>query len=298
MKGDVMPFAATTAGRVFYEERGSGVPVVLLHATLHDHRDFDLVAGPMAARYRTIAVDWPGHGQSDPPVLGRPVDAFRCAAVLADVVESLDLAPAVLIGNSVGGFAAARLALDQPDRVAGLILVNTAGFTAQNAASRLSSRLLGSPRVSRRLLPRLVAGYMKPRNSHDRAIAAGAGPGAYKGRRPHCREPLAELRNARLRPAHRRPPPHGTDVAGVGRSGHYLAGQGRSADARRDTGIAIPGVRDRARRFRLGPGRIPGPGRAIHRVRERGPPPRPRRRASPVTAAIWILPVLKGAETR
>ena len=38
-----MPFIATRAGRVFYEQRGSGVPVVLLHATLHDHRDFDLV---------------------------------------------------------------------------------------------------------------------------------------------------------------------------------------------------------------------------------------------------------------
>ena len=166
-----MSFVTTTAGRVFCEERGSGVPVVLLHATLHDHRDFDLVAGPLATRYRTIAVDWPGHGRSDPPGRGGAADAFRFAAVLADVVEGLDLAPAVLIGNSVGGFAAARLALDQPDRVAGLILVNTAGFTAQTAASRLGSRLFGHPWVSRRLLPRLVPRYMKARNQHDRAIA-------------------------------------------------------------------------------------------------------------------------------
>jgi pimeloyl-ACP methyl ester carboxylesterase len=168
---NAMPFVTTTAGRVFCEERGSGVPVVLLHATLHDHRDFDPVAGPLATRYRTIAVDWPGHGRSDPPGRGGAVDAFRFAAVLADVVEGLDLAPAVLIGNSVGGFAAARLALDQPDRVAGLILVNTAGFTAQTTASRLGSRVLGHPWVCRRLLPRLVPRYMKARNQHDRVIA-------------------------------------------------------------------------------------------------------------------------------
>src|SRR6266700_2058454 len=164
-----MPYTPTSAGRVYYEERGSGLPVVLLHATLHDHRDFGLVAGPLAERYRTIAVDWPGHGRSDPGAT--VVDAFLLAAVLAELVEGLDLPPAVLIGNSVGGFAAARLALDQPHRAAGLILVNTAGFTTPTAASRLAIQLLGSPRVNRRLLPRLVPGYMKPRNSHDRAIA-------------------------------------------------------------------------------------------------------------------------------
>ncbi len=105
-----MPFVITSAGRVFYEHRGSGPPVVLLHATLHDHTDFDPVARELAGRYTTIAVDWPGHGQSDPISEGRVADAFLFAEVLADLADLLDLAPAVLIGNSVGGFAAARLA--------------------------------------------------------------------------------------------------------------------------------------------------------------------------------------------
>lgn len=166
-----MSFVSTTAGRVFYEERGSGVPVVMLHATLHDHRDYDLVAETLATRYRTIAIDWPGHGRSDPAGDGPPADAFRLAAVLADIVAGLGLPPAVLIGNSVGGYAAVRLALDQPDRVAGLVLVNTAGFTGRTPASVLGTRLLGTPRITRQLLPRLVPRYMKPRNEHDRAIA-------------------------------------------------------------------------------------------------------------------------------
>jgi pimeloyl-ACP methyl ester carboxylesterase len=161
---------ATRAGRVFYEERGAGVPVVLLHATLHDHADYDPVAERLAARYRTIAVDWPGHGRSDPVSEDRVPGASLFAGVLADLVDRLDLAPAVLVGNSVGGFAAARLALDQSHRVAGLVLVNTGGFTRQTAVSRLTCRMLGSPRVSRRLLPWLVPGYIKPENEHDRAI--------------------------------------------------------------------------------------------------------------------------------
>jgi len=166
-----MPFAVTRAGRIFYERRGSGPPVVLLHAALHDHTDFDPVADGLAARYSTIAVDWPGHGRSGPGGEGRPADAFLLAEVLADVVGRLALPPAVLVGNSVGGFAAARLALDQPDRVAGLVLVNGAGFTRPTAVSRLACRVLGNPHASRRLFPRLVPRYMKPHNDHDRAIA-------------------------------------------------------------------------------------------------------------------------------
>jgi pimeloyl-ACP methyl ester carboxylesterase len=169
-----MPFVTTTAGRVFYEERGGGVPVVLLHAALHDHRDYGPVAGELARRYRTIAVDWPGHGRSDPAAQDQAADAFLFAGVLTDLASRLELRQAILVGNSVGGFAAARLALDQPSRVSGLILVNTAGFTRQTIASRALCRTLGSPGLARRFLPRLVPRYMKPRNEHDRAIAGRA----------------------------------------------------------------------------------------------------------------------------
>ena len=56
----------TRAGRVAYREYGSGPTVLLLHATLHDRHDFDPIVETLAQRYRTIAVDWPGHGDSDP----------------------------------------------------------------------------------------------------------------------------------------------------------------------------------------------------------------------------------------
>jgi pimeloyl-ACP methyl ester carboxylesterase len=165
-----MPYQLTHAGRIFYDQRGSGPPVVMLPAALHDHADFDAVAERLADRYTTIAVDWPGHGRSDPASGGRPADALGLAGVLSELTDRLDLPPAVLIGNSVGGFAAARLALDQPHRVAGLVLVNSGGFTRPTAVTRLGTRVLGSPRANRQLYPRLVPRYMKPRNDHDRAI--------------------------------------------------------------------------------------------------------------------------------
>jgi len=163
-----MPIIQTRAGRVFYAEQGRGRPVVLLHATLHDHTDFDAVAGPLAgAGHRVLAVDWPGHGLSETPAGPRPVDAPLLAGVLADLTAELDLAPAVFIGNSVGGYAAARIALDHPDRVAGLILVNTGGFIR---VPHLVARVLGVPAVNRVVFPRLVPAYMKADNDRLRGI--------------------------------------------------------------------------------------------------------------------------------
>jgi pimeloyl-ACP methyl ester carboxylesterase len=154
-------------GEVYYEERGSGLPVVMLHATLHDHHDFDAVAERLSDRFRTIAIDWPGHGQSAAAAVGAPA----LADTLEEIVAGLDLPSAVFMGNSVGGYAAARLAITQPERVAGLVLVNAAGFTSLNAVSRAFCAAIGTPAITRRLLPRLVPGYMKVRNDADRAIA-------------------------------------------------------------------------------------------------------------------------------
>ena len=113
-----MATVQTRAGRVAYHESGSGPTVLLLHASLHDRRDFDPIVDTLARNYRTIAVDWPGHGESDP--LDFPMEASSplFADVLEDVVEGLGLSGAVLIGNSVGGFAAARLAINRPECVA------------------------------------------------------------------------------------------------------------------------------------------------------------------------------------
>ncbi|WP_082951933.1 alpha/beta fold hydrolase [Mycobacterium sp. 852002-51057_SCH5723018] len=169
-----MPTIHTRAGRVAYSEQGTGPTVLLLHATLHDRHDFDPIVDALARRYRTIAVDWPGHGESDPFDATLEPSAPLLADVLEDVVDGLGVSRAVFIGNSVGGFAAARLAINRPESVAGLVLVNAGGFVPLNPLVRTFCRVLGTPAVFRRVAPLFVRGYMKAQTDSDRRLSQRA----------------------------------------------------------------------------------------------------------------------------
>jgi pimeloyl-ACP methyl ester carboxylesterase len=159
----------TRVGKVAYSDVGEGPAVVLLHATLHDRHDFDPIVERLKRDYRVIALDWPGHGESPAPESNYQPTAASYADVLADVVAELDLPPAAFVGNSVGGFAAAQLAITEPQRVSRLVLVNTGGFVT-NPAVRLYCRTLGMPAVMKRVLPRFVRSYMKATSDNDHAV--------------------------------------------------------------------------------------------------------------------------------
>jgi pimeloyl-ACP methyl ester carboxylesterase len=166
-----MPMLTTRAGDVAYEEAGAGRPVVLLHATLHDRHDFDPVMESLARQHRVISIDWPSHGQSE---FVEDVTGPLLADVLDDVVDALKLKDIVLIGNSVGGSAAARLAITRPALVAGLVLVNTGGFVPNTLFTKVFCRLMGTESVTRRVMPRFVRAYMKARSPSDDNIVAQA----------------------------------------------------------------------------------------------------------------------------
>ena len=164
-----MSTVQTRVGPVAYSDDGAGPVLVLLHAVLHERHDFDPILPALARSYRVIAVDWPGHGESPSPKGSFVLAAVRYADVLEDVVTALDLPGAVFIGNSVGGFAAARLALNQPERVTGLVLVDTGGFLG-GPLTNAYCRLLGIRAVLRRVLPRFVRSYMRAQSDSDNAV--------------------------------------------------------------------------------------------------------------------------------
>jgi pimeloyl-ACP methyl ester carboxylesterase len=103
------------------------------------------------------AQDWPGYGQSPAPSPAQIAKAaFLFFEVLREFVAVLNLPACIIIGNSVGGNAAVRLAHDRPERVARLVLVSPGGFTPHNVVTRnlcwfMSTRLAPSPSMFARI---------------------------------------------------------------------------------------------------------------------------------------------------
>jgi pimeloyl-ACP methyl ester carboxylesterase len=97
---------------------GDGTPLVLIHPGWGDSTIWDPVLARLGSRYRVIRYDALGYGGSPAPAA--PFSQF---AVLTAVLDHLKVARAALAGHSGGGGPALGLALDQPERVAALILV-------------------------------------------------------------------------------------------------------------------------------------------------------------------------------
>jgi pimeloyl-ACP methyl ester carboxylesterase len=163
-----MPTMQTSLGTVSYTDEGSGPPIVLLHAALHDRTDFAPVTEALAKGRRVLALDWPGHGES--PLPATPLRAVEFGDLFVEFADRLDLSNAVIVGNSVGGYAACRLALERPERVAGVVLVNTGGFTPLNVFTRLFCAALGRPAVIKAVFPAFVRAYMRPKNPTDKVV--------------------------------------------------------------------------------------------------------------------------------
>ncbi len=158
-----MPTIETRTGLVAYEEQGTGIPLVLLHANPGDLHHFDDIVPILARSYRTIAFDWPGYGESASPHPPQSASAMLFADVLEDVVAGLNLEPAIFLGNSVGGYAAARLAIRHPECVRALLLVDSGGFTTPTLYSQLFCRFKGNEFITRQIATRFAQFYLKRR---------------------------------------------------------------------------------------------------------------------------------------
>lgn len=125
--------------RLFYVLAGSGTPpLVFLHGLTGSQTTWEPVLPAFVERHRVLALDLPGHGRSDKPAPDAADYSLPgMAAAVARALDALRLSPAVLIGHSLGGAVALQVALDHPERVSRLILVDSAGL-----GSEINPRLL------------------------------------------------------------------------------------------------------------------------------------------------------------
>src|SRR3954452_17213747 len=119
-----MPQVEVNGQRIFYEDSGDGeTAIVFSHGYLMDHSMFDAQRDALRDRFRVIAWDERGHGQTE-----TSDDAFTYWDSASDVLgllDALEIEQAVLAGMSQGGFLSMRAALTAPERVKALVLIDT-----------------------------------------------------------------------------------------------------------------------------------------------------------------------------
>src|SRR5215213_8508711 len=103
--------------------------IVFLHGLGGSQATWGGVLGAFADTYHIVAVDLPGHGSSDKPSPeATDYSISGLAAKIGELLEKLEVSPAVLIGHSLGGATALQLAIDRPKLVRALALDDSAAL--------------------------------------------------------------------------------------------------------------------------------------------------------------------------
>jgi 3-oxoadipate enol-lactonase len=175
----------TRVGTLAIVDEGSGLPVVLWPSLFSDHRLFDHVRPLLGGTWRTIRIDGPGFGQSDPP--SGDVQPEQYADAVIDVLNALEVDGCVMAGCSWGGQVSAHVGVRSPDRVLGVLMMNTPLSPSQGGhfAEVNGTRWVGNTRfwgkgVARSMLaksthadhPERVEAFVAAFTSFDRKAAA------------------------------------------------------------------------------------------------------------------------------
>jgi pimeloyl-ACP methyl ester carboxylesterase len=105
-------------GRLYYEVKGRGPTVVLIHGGFGDDRMWNEQWDALARDYRVVRYDHRGFGRSS-----RPDKAYSAVADLVRLLDELGAKTASLVGNSMGGTMAINFVLQHPERVDRLVVV-------------------------------------------------------------------------------------------------------------------------------------------------------------------------------
>ena len=118
-----MPHAIADDGvRLYYEETGSGTPVIFVHEYAGDYRSWEAQMRHFGQRYRAITYNARGYVPSDVP---EPVSAYsqhRAADDIGAVLDHLGIAKAHIVGLSMGGFATLHFGFRHPAKAISLVV--------------------------------------------------------------------------------------------------------------------------------------------------------------------------------
>ena len=118
-----MPTVQANTIQLYYEMHGAGQPLVFIHGLGSSTRDWEAQMPAFSKSFQVITFDLRGHGQSDKPA--GPYDMAIFSADLADLLQTLGIGAAHIVGLSLGGAVALQFALDYPAHVRTLTIVNS-----------------------------------------------------------------------------------------------------------------------------------------------------------------------------
>jgi pimeloyl-ACP methyl ester carboxylesterase len=199
-----MPTAVADDGVcLYYEETGDGTPLVFLHEFAGDHRSWEPQVRHFSRAYRCVAVAARGFPPSQVPKDPAAYSQNRAVADVINVLDAAGIGRAFVIGNSMGGFTALHLALQQPDRTIGAVVAGCgygahpdkeASFRAESEKVAIAFEAEGPEAMSRwygvgparvQFLakdPRGHAEHVRVLAEHDAVGAANTMRGVQKGR--------------------------------------------------------------------------------------------------------------------
>src|SRR3989337_3058562 len=134
-----MPRALCTGIQIHSRERGEGYPVFLIHGYTGNLRNWAFQVPVLSREFRMVSMDHRGHGHSDKPTEPEDYSLELMAEDAYGLLEHLGIRECYVVGHSMGGVVAQLLALNHPEPVRALVLVDTAaevpdGFHPQERA--------------------------------------------------------------------------------------------------------------------------------------------------------------------
>ena len=144
---DLYPFASqwfdSSRGRLHYVDSGSGPPLVLWHGNPTWSFLYRDIIKALQDRFRCIALDYLGFGLSERPAgFGYTIEEH--AAVMGELIDHLNLDGYLTMGQDWGGPISMAVATARADRVRGVVLGNTWFWPADDPATKIFSRVMGS----------------------------------------------------------------------------------------------------------------------------------------------------------
>ncbi|MCL4562861.1 MAG: alpha/beta hydrolase [Chloroflexi bacterium] len=156
--------------RLFYEEHGSGLPLVLIHGFPFNHTIWSEVIPELAKQARVIVPDLRGFGRSEAPP---GVYTMRqMAADIAELLDALKIQKTTLVGHSMGGYVSLAFAQAYPDQMLalGMVASHAAADTPEKRADRYATAaevlLQGPEVVARSMVPKLTSDRALQENIH------------------------------------------------------------------------------------------------------------------------------------